>query len=160
MADDFFIPNPPLLLFHCHATALSCNSTVMQLHCHVTPLSCNSTFMQLHCHAAPLSLNSTVMQFHCHETPVFTVMQLHYHAAPLSCHAAPLQGWGQVQLTKYSSTPSTTNIYQVQVLVKYSFFLKKYLSTSSTFIPSTSTSTHIKICSKVRMDIQSRVNFG
>ena len=34
------------------------------------------------------------------------------------------QGWGQVQLTKYSSTPSTPNIYQVQVLVKYSFFLK------------------------------------
>ena len=32
------------------------------------------------------------------------------------------QGWGQVQLTKYSSTPSTPNIYQVQVLVKYSFF--------------------------------------
>ena len=31
------------------------------------------------------------------------------------------QGWGQVQLTKYSSTP---NIYQVQVLVKYPFFLK------------------------------------
>ena len=23
------------------------------------------------------------------------------------------QGWGQVQLTKYSSTPSTPNIYQV-----------------------------------------------
>ena len=39
------------------------------------------------------------------------------------------QGWGQVQLTKYSSTPSTPNIYQVQVLVKYSFFLKvlKYI---------------------------------
>ena len=37
------------------------------------------------------------------------------------------QGWGQVQLTKYSSTPSTRNIYQVQVLVKYSFF-KKVLS--------------------------------
>ena len=34
------------------------------------------------------------------------------------------QGWGQVQLTKYSSTPSTSNIYQVQVLVKYSFFYK------------------------------------
>ena len=70
------------------------------------------------------------------------------------------QGWGQVQLTKYSSTPSTPTIYQVQVLVKYSFF-KEYLSTSSTFISSTSTrtSTHIKICSKVRMDIQSRVNF-
>ena len=32
------------------------------------------------------------------------------------------QGRGQVQLTKYSSTPSTPNIYQVQVLVKYSFF--------------------------------------
>ena len=37
-------------------------------------------------------------------------------------------------------------------------FIKKYLSTSSTFI--LSTSTHIKICSKVRMDIQSRMNFG
>ena len=68
-----------------------------------------------------------------------------------------MQGGGQVQLTKYSSTPSTPNIYQIQVLVKYSFFKKKYLSTSSTFI--SSTSTHIKICSKVRMDIQSRVNF-
>ena len=32
------------------------------------------------------------------------------------------QGWGQVQLAKYSSTPSTPNIYQVQVLVKYSFY--------------------------------------
>ena len=41
-------------------------------------------------------------------------------------------------------------------------FQKKYLSTSSTFISSTSTSTstHIRIGSKVRMDIQSRVNFG
>ena len=41
-------------------------------------------------------------------------------------------------------------------------FLKKYLSTSSTFISSTSTSTstHIKMCSKVMMGIQSRVNFG
>ena len=28
-----------------------------------------------------------------------------------------LQGWGQVQLTKYSSTPSTPNIYEVQVLI-------------------------------------------
>ena len=39
------------------------------------------------------------------------------------------QGWGQVQLTKYSSTPSTPNVYQVQVLVKYSFFKKvlKYI---------------------------------
>ena len=32
------------------------------------------------------------------------------------------QGWGQVQLTKYSSTPSTPNIYQVQVLVSTHFF--------------------------------------
>ena len=78
----------------------------------------------------------------------------------LYCCMCDRQGWGQVQLTKYSSTPSTTNIYQVQVLVKYSFFLKKYLSTSGIFISSTSTSNHIKICSKVRMDIQSRVNFG
>ena len=39
------------------------------------------------------------------------------------------QGWGQVQLTKYSSTPSTSNICQVQVLVKYSFKKKvlKYI---------------------------------
>ena len=38
------------------------------------------------------------------------------------CKAGCHQGWGQVQLTKYSSTPTTSNIYQVQVLVKYSFF--------------------------------------
>ena len=42
------------------------------------------------------------------------------------CGQTAYQGWGQVQLTKYSSTPSTPNIYQVQVLVKYSF-LKKVL---------------------------------
>ena len=67
---------------------------------------------------------------------------------------------------KYS-WPST-QVHQVpQIYTKYKYwssthFLKKYLSTSSTFISSTSTSTstHIKICSKVRMDIQSRVNFG
>ena len=34
------------------------------------------------------------------------------------------QGWGQIQLTKYSSTSSIRNIYQVQVLVKYSFSKK------------------------------------
>ena len=68
------------------------------------------------------------------------------------------QGWGQVQLTK-------TQVHQVpQIYTKYKYwssthFFKKYLSRSSTFISSTSTSTHIKICSKVRMDIQSRVNF-
>ena len=57
-----------------------------------------------------------------------------------------LQGLGQVQLIKYSSTLSIQNIYQVQVLVKYSFF-QEVLNTSSTFISSysTSTSTHIKI---------------
>ena len=67
----------------------------------------------------------------------------------LNSRAHTHQGWGQVQLTKYSSTPSTPNIYQVQVLVKYSFF-KKVLSTSSTFISSTSTSTstHIKFVLK------------
>ena len=59
------------------------------------------------------------------------------------------QGWGQVhvQLTNkyYASTPSTPNIYQiqVQVLVKYSFF-KMYLSTSSTFISSTSTQARVQ----------------
>ena len=55
-------------------------------------------------------------------------------------------------------------VHQVpQIYTKYKYwssthFFKKYLSTSSTFI--SSTSTHIKICSKVSMDIQSRVNFG
>ena len=54
---------------------------------------------------------------------------------------------------KYIPSSSTGQVHN---------FFKKYLSTSSTFISSTSTSTstHIKICSKVRMDIQSRVNFG
>ena len=66
---------------------------------------------------------------------------------------------------KYS-WPST-QVHQVpQIYAKYKYwssthFLKQYFSTSSTFISSTSTSTstHIKICSKVRTDIQSRVNF-
>ena len=72
-------------------------------------------------------------------------------------NASTEQGWGQVQLTKYSSTPSTPNVYQVQVLVKYSFF-KKVLKYIKYF--------HIKykyshkICSKVMVDIQSTVNFG
>ena len=64
---------------------------------------------------------------------------------------------------KYS-WPST-QVPQIYTKFKYwssTHFFKKYLSTSSTFISSTSTSTstHIKICSKVRMDIQSKVNFG
>ena len=61
-----------------------------------------------------------------------------------------------LKYTKYPKYIPSTNTGQVLI------FLKKYLSTSSTFISSTSTSTstHIKICSKVRMDIQSRVNFG
>ena len=61
-----------------------------------------------------------------------------------------------LKYTKYPKYIPSTSTGQVLI------FLKKYLSTSSTFISSTSTctSTHIKICSKVRMDIQSRVNFG
>ena len=45
----------------------------------------------------------------------------------LFCIICEYQGWCQVQLTKYSSTSSTYNKNQVQVLVKYS------LSTPSTF---------------------------
>ena len=52
------------------------------------------------------------------------------------------RGWGQVQLTKYSSTPSTRNITKYKYWSVLIFF-KKYLSTSSTFI--SSTSIHIKI---------------
>ena len=63
------------------------------------------------------------------------------------------------QLLKYTKYPKdipSTSTGQVLI------FKNKYLSTSRTFISSTSTSTstHIKICSKVRMDIQSRVKFG
>ena len=58
-----------------------------------------------------------------------------------------------LKYTKYPNYIPSTSTGQVLI------FLKEYLSTSSTFISSTSTSTHIKICSKVRMDIQSRVNF-
>ena len=57
-----------------------------------------------------------------------------------------------LKYTKYSKFIQSTSTGQVLI------FFKKYLSTSSTFI--SSTSTHIKICSKVMMDIQSRVNFG
>ena len=59
-----------------------------------------------------------------------------------------------LKYTKYTKYIPSTSTGQVLI------FCLKYLSTSSTFISSTSTSTHIKICSKVRMDIQSRVNFG
>ena len=60
-----------------------------------------------------------------------------------------------LKYTKYPKYIPSTSTGQVLI------FFKKYLSTSSTFksSTSTSTSTHIKICSKVRMDIQSRVNF-
>ena len=57
-----------------------------------------------------------------------------------------------LKYTKYPKYIPSTSTGQVLI------FFKKYLSTSSTFI--SSTSTHIKICSKVWMDIQSRVNFG
>ena len=59
-----------------------------------------------------------------------------------------------LKYTKYPKYIPSTSTGQVLI------FFFKYLSTSSTFISRTSTSTHIKICSKVRMDIQSRVNFG
>ena len=59
-----------------------------------------------------------------------------------------------LKYTKYPKYIPSTSTGQVLV------FFKKYLSTSSTFISSTSTNTHIKMCSKVRMDIQSRVKFG
>ena len=60
-----------------------------------------------------------------------------------------------LKYTKYPKYIPSTSTGQVLI------FEKKYLSTSSTFISSTSTSTSTlnKICSKVRMDIQSRVNF-
>ena len=60
-----------------------------------------------------------------------------------------------LKYTKYHNYIPSTSTGQVLI------FFKEYLSTSSTFISSTSTSTstHIKICSKVRMDIQRRVNF-
>ena len=56
------------------------------------------------------------------------------------------------QVLKYTKYIPSTSTGQVLI------FFKKYLSTSSTFI--SSTSTHIKIYSKVRVDIQSRVNIG
>ena len=54
----------------------------------------------------------------------FTPKHYKLSLPPLFMNISPImyQGWGQVLLTKYSSTPSTPNIYQVQVLVKYSFF--------------------------------------
>ena len=57
-----------------------------------------------------------------------------------------------------SSTVDQVLKYPKYIPSTSTHFLKKYLSTSSTFI--SSTSTHIKIYSKVRVDIQSRVNFG
>ena len=61
-----------------------------------------------------------------------------------------------LKYTKYPKHLPSTSTGQVLIL------FKKYLSTSSTFISSTSTSpsTHIKIGSKVGMDIQSTANFG
>ena len=50
-----------------------------------------------------------------------------------------------LKYTKYPKYIPSTSTGQVLI------FFKKYLSTSSTLISSTSTSTHIKICSKVRM---------
>ena len=60
-----------------------------------------------------------------------------------------------LKYTKYPIHIPSTSTGQVLIFLKY-------LSTSSTFISSTSTSTStpIKIGSKIRMDIKSRVNFG
>ena len=64
----------------------------------------------------PLSAGSSILK----------LISSHIHYQIFMCKN---QGWSQVQLTKYSSTPITPNIYQVQVLVKYSFFKKvlKYI---------------------------------
>ena len=61
-------------------------------------------------------------------------------------------------ITVYRAGLGSSTVDQVLKYTKCKYwssthFFKKYLSTSSTFISSTSTSTHIKICSKVRMDI-------
>ena len=70
----------------------------------------------------------------------------------------------RVGVRKYSR-PSTQVHHVPQIYTKYKYwssthFLKRYLSTFISITRSTSTSTHIKIGSKVSMDIQSRVNFG
>ena len=77
-------------------------------------------------------------------------------------YAAMIAGLGSStvdQVLKYTKYPKY--IPSTSTAWSSTHFFKKYLSTTSTFISSTSTSTstHIKICSKVRMDIQSRVNF-
>ena len=54
------------------------------------------------------------------------------HFSAINYRATVDQGRGQVQLTKYSSIPSTQHIYQVQVLVKHSFFkVLKYIQVLS-----------------------------
>ena len=52
-----------------------------------------------------------------HSTPLFKSLKI----LKLEDLYIIQQGWGQVQLTKYSSTSSIRNMSQVQVLVKYSF---------------------------------------
>ena len=73
---------------------------------------------------------------------------------PLNIYLSGLGSSTVDQVLKYTKYPKhlpSTSTGQVLIFLKY-------LSTSSTFI--SSTSTHIKIGSKVGMDIQSRVNFG
>ena len=84
------------------------------------------------------------------------------------CYLVILNNLYMLRVSLWLSGLGSSTVDQVhqvpQIYTKYKywssthFFKKKYLSTSSTFI--SSTSTHIKICSKVRMDIQGRVNFG
>ena len=94
--------------------------------------------------------------------PRVSLMLFFYSYGSRESYLSPGLGSSTVdQVLKYTKYPKyipSTSTGQVLI------FFKKYLSTSSTFISSTSTSTstHIKICSKVRMDIglQSRINFG
>ena len=84
------------------------------------------------------------------------------------CATLVCTAWGCTALgcTAYMAGLGSSTVDQVlQMYTKYKYwssthFFKRYLSTSSTFTSSTSTSTHIKICFKVMMYIQSRVNFG
>ena len=108
-----------------------CNAT------HIVTYACQHICMTTHvCMTTHMHENMhKCMCCHMHVLPCICVvmhMCCHMHVfMPYACVAICMcyhQGWGQVQLTKYSSIPSTSNIYQVQVLVKYSFF-KKVLKT-------------------------------
>ena len=87
--------------------------------------------------------------------PIFIIHSEHAHQrgenTSLKLCEAGLGSSTVDQVLKYPKYIPSTSTGQVLIFLKY-------LSTSSTFI--SSTSTHIKSCSKVRMDIQSKVYFG